>query len=67
LFEKYLVKGWKAYAVDSKGNKGRRVYAFDAAKEEFYFDDTKTLSEKVSAFSKAFGGGLRMLPRTYPG
>jgi hypothetical protein len=65
-FNKYLTKGWKAYAVDRNGKKGRRVYAFDAAREEVYFDDKKTIKERLDTFIKEFGS-FQVLPATYPG
>jgi hypothetical protein len=66
-FNKYLAKGWKAYAIDRNGKKGRRVYAFDFAKEEIYFDDKKTIKERLSTFVKEFGGNFQVLPKTTPG
>lgn len=65
-FNKYLTKGWKAYAVDKSGKKGRRIYAFDAVREEVYFDDKKTVKERLDTFIKEFGS-FQILPATYPG
>ena len=65
-FNEYLAKGWKAYAVDVKGKKGRRVYSFSAAREEVYFDDTKSLKASITSFLKEWGG-MHLLPKTYPG
>lgn len=33
-FEDYLAKGWKAYSVDSKGNKNRKITEFDVDAQE---------------------------------
>lgn len=65
IFNEYLEKGWRAYAVDSSGKKKKRVYSFKAAQEELYIDEKdKAISLKkfVNSFKK-----LEVLPKTYPG
>lgn len=38
-FKEYIDKGWRGFATDAKGNRKRRVYAFDAQKEEVLFEE----------------------------
>jgi len=67
LFEEYLAKGWRAYAIDPKGNKtSRRIYGFSSTLEEVFIDDTKTTKERLSTFVKSFKE-IKMTPKTYPG
>ena len=49
LFDEYIKKGWKAYAIDTKGNRGKRISRFDAATEEIFFDDIST-GDKLKDF-----------------
>lgn len=54
MFDEYIKKGWKAYAVhrlDPK-LKGVRVYSFDPALEEVIFDD-QTIEDKLKNFAQA--------------
>ena len=65
-FEKYLAKGWKAYAVDKKGNQKHRIFRFDWKKEEVHFDDKGKTKERFEKFIRAFKD-VKLVPRTYPG
>jgi len=65
LFKEYLGKGWRAYAVDSKGESTRRVYHFDADLMEVYFDETKTTKDILKDFCASFG--INLQPKTFPG
>lgn len=65
IFEKYIKKGWIAYAVDKKGNKGQRIYKFNARHEEVFFDE-EGLNIKLKNFVKKFKE-IKMLPKTRPG
>lgn len=54
MFDEYIKKGWKAYAVhrlDPK-LKGVRVYSFDPTLEEVIFDD-QTIEDKLKNFAQA--------------
>lgn len=64
-FDELVSKGWKPYAIDRNGNKGRRIYAFDAVKEELIFDD-KTTKVKLKDFASKFKR-VEVLPKTTPG
>jgi len=64
-FNEYVAMGWKPYAIDRDGKRGRRIYSFDAVKEEIIFED-KTTREKLSKFASKFKE-IKVLPRTYPG
>lgn len=64
-FNKYLAKGWKPYAIDRQGNKGVRIFSFDAQKEEVVFED-KTTREKLSKFVERFKE-IKAFPKTRPG
>lgn len=66
LFNDYLKKGWKPYAINSKGEKGRRIYGFDADTQEIIFDDSKNVREKLASFVEKFRE-VKVVPRTYPG
>jgi len=64
LFEEYLKKGWRAYAVDQHGVQGKRIRRFNAATEEIFFDESElgtSLKEFVSAFRT-----IKVLPKTRP-
>lgn len=66
-FEKLIDKGWRAYAVDAQGDrKRRRIYAFDAQHQEVYFDDKKTIKQRIENFVKSFQE-IKMVPKTYAG
>jgi hypothetical protein len=69
LFNEYLDKGWKAYAVDEKGKRAQRIYGFDAVTEELFFDEQKkSLKEKLSSFVATFKvKEMKLLPKTHPG
>lgn len=64
-FDEMTKKGWKAYAIDSEGNHGRRIHRFDADTEEVYFDEKDTRS-KLQDFVKKFKE-IKVVPRTFPG
>jgi len=67
LFNEYVQKGWRAYAIGAQGKPtARRIFAFDAKLEEVFFDDKRTLKESLSAFVKSFKE-IKMTPKTYPG
>lgn len=50
LFDEYVKKGWKAYAIRDDGSRGRRIREFDAVKQELVVDDEST-NDKLKAFS----------------
>lgn len=54
LFNEYIKKGWKAYAVhrSDPNKKGVRVYEFDPTLEEVIFDDVP-MSAKIKNFADA--------------
>lgn len=60
-FTEYLDKGWRAYAVESNGDRGRRITKFDAKVEEISFADGKVMS--LLRFAQAFGS-VQVLPKT---
>lgn len=67
LFAEYLEKGWRAFAIDTKGNKtSRRIYGFDPKLEEVYFDDKKTVKERLRDFVTSFKE-IQMTPKSTPG
>jgi hypothetical protein len=54
IFNTYIDKGWRAYAVDALGNKRLRIRNFDAKREEILFEEIKVpklLDEFVSKFA----------------
>lgn len=54
-FQSYLDKGWRGFATDTKGRVKRRVYKFDAEKEEVLFEeisDTKILDNFAEKLEK---------------
>ena len=61
LFTEYLGKGWKAYAINQNGDRGRRITHFNAELEEVTFDDKEKMS--ISKFAESFGK-VQMLPKT---
>jgi hypothetical protein len=65
LFEEYLAKGWKPYAVDRGGKIAKRITRFDWRLEEIVFDETGP-RQRLKDFSRAFKE-VKLLPRTYPG
>lgn len=66
-FNEYISNGWRAYAIKKDGTKSsRRIYHFDAELEEIYFDDQKSVKEKLKDFIKEFKE-IKMVPKTYPG
>ncbi len=66
MFKEYLDKGWRAYAVGDNGKKTKRIFNFDPETEEIHFDESKSISEKLSKFVKSFKE-IQMTPRTRPG
>jgi hypothetical protein len=52
LFNDYVRRGWKAYAVTPDGTLSHRIRAFDAETQEVHFDDTPT-TKKLDDFTKA--------------
>jgi hypothetical protein len=55
IFNDYLSRGWKAYAVDEKGQKGARIFGFSGEKQELYFDE-RTTNDKLRSFAGQFAG-----------
>lgn len=51
LFNEYIAKGWKAYAIEASGKKRRRIFEFDASKEELVFQDISS-TEIMEKFDK---------------
>jgi len=51
LFDEYMTKGWRAYAVDASGKTRLRIHKFDAEREEVLFED-KSVSEILGAFTE---------------
>ena len=49
LFEDYLAKGWRAYAVDETGKTRRRIHSFNIATQEVLFED-KPLKQIAADF-----------------
>jgi len=43
LFQKYIEKGWRAYAIGDSGKKTKRVYSFNSETEEIHFDQKRVL------------------------
>ena len=66
MFQEYLDKGWRAYARGDNGKTTKRIFGFDAKLEEIYFDEKKTIKDKLSNFVKTFKE-LHVTPRTRPG
>jgi hypothetical protein len=50
LFDEYLKKGWRAYSVDGRGQRRRRIYSFDIEKLEVFFIE-KTNQEIIQNFT----------------
>jgi hypothetical protein len=65
-FDKYISKGWKAYAINRNGSMGKRIRSFDADLQEIVFDDKEGLTAKLKDFAKSFKE-VKVVPRTYPG
>lgn len=53
IFQDYITKGWKAYAVDHTGKRGKRIIGFSDALEELYFDETPS-AQKLEKFANTF-------------
>jgi len=53
IFQKYVEKGWRAYATDTKGIRKCRIFKFDLDKEEIFFEE-KSNVEKLAELPKAF-------------
>ena len=51
LFDEYLAKGWKPYAITRGGGKGYRIYEWDLNKEELVIDD-RSVEEKMKKFAE---------------
>jgi len=66
LYQKCIDKGWRAYARGENGKNTKRIFGFDPTLEEIYFDEKKTIKEKLSKFVKTFRE-VHMTPRTRPG
>jgi len=66
MFQEYIDKGWRAYAIGVGGNKTRRIFSFDPKTEEVNFDEKKSIVEKLKDFTKTFKE-IQMTPRTRPG
>lgn len=65
LFQQYMDKGWKAYGINSRGERSRRINRFDAGSEEVIFDE-KTTAQKLAKFVETHKR-VDVVPRTYPG
>ena len=61
LFEKYLKKGWRAYAINDDGTTGIRIVSFDSDLEEVIFDDKTSIN--IKKFAESFGK-VQLLPKT---
>ena len=66
MFNSYLDKGWRAYAIGDSGKKTKRIYSFNAETEEIHFDEKKSVIEKLSNFVNSFKE-IQMTPQTRPG
>ena len=66
LYQKCIDKGWRAYARGDNGKNTKRIFSFDPKLEEIYFDEKKTIKEKLSDFVKTFRE-VHVTPRTRPG
>jgi len=52
LFNEYIAKGWRGYAVDDSGTSRRRIYKFDLEKQEILFEEKPT-SQVFTDFAKS--------------
>ena len=66
MFQEYLDKGWRAYAVGDNGKNIKRIFKFDPSTQEIHFDEKKSVKEKLVNFVKTFKE-IQMTPRTRPG
>jgi len=66
LYQKCIEKGWRAYAKGDGGKLTKRIFSFDSEAEEIYFDEKKTIKEKLSEFVKTFRE-VNLTPATRPG
>jgi len=66
MFQDYIDKGWRAYAVGENGKKTKRIFSFDPNTEEVHFDEKKSVLEKLKDFSKTFKQ-IQVVPPTRPG
>jgi len=66
LYQKCMDRGWRAYAKGNNGKTTRRIFSFDSELEEIYFDEKKTIKEKLSEFVKTFRE-VNLTPATRPG
>lgn len=64
-FQKFIEQGCRCYVIDRNGNKGHRIFGFDADAEELLFEE-KTVKMSLQAFAKKFAE-IKVLPKTYPG
>ena len=65
LFEEYIKKGWRAYAIGEKGKKTQRLFKFDADAQEIHFDEKGT-KERLQNFVKSFKQ-VQLTPKTRAG
>ena len=65
LFNEYLQKGWRAYAIGADGKKSRRLFGFNGDSQEILFDE-KSTKERLKDFVKSFRQ-VQMTPKTRPG
>ena len=65
LFNTYLSKGWRAYAIGMNGKKIKKIIKFDPVAEEIIFEES-SLRESLNKFIKTFQE-IKMTPSTYPG
>jgi len=63
LYDKFVKKGWKPYAITRSGTKGFRIYEFDPVKQEIVIDD-RTTEDKMKSFAAAVKGEKKEDRRT---
>jgi len=64
IFEDYIKKGWRAYAISKDGKLKNRIRSFNADTEEIIFDE-ESLKNTFKEFVKTFTE-VKMLPATRP-
>lgn len=61
LFNEYIAKGWRAYAIDVTGESKRRIHKFDLEKEEVLFEE-KSVSQVIKDFVSAVKSEIKDIP-----
>ena len=64
LFNEYIAKGWRAYAIGDDGKRARRIYGFKADTQEVLFEEG-TVKEKLKDFARSFRE-VKMAAKTLP-